>query len=72
MSASRELLQERERTPIVRGEEALACANGDAELYLALLRREQQVDAMQRSLGWRLLSYYGPYKRRFVRLVSGS
>jgi GT2 family glycosyltransferase len=50
----------------VRGEEALACANGDAELYRALLRREQQIEAMQRSLGWRLLSYYGPYKRRFV------
>ncbi len=32
----------------------------------ALLRREQQIGALEASLGWRLLSYYGPYKRRFV------
>lgn len=40
---------------------------GDPEVLAALLRREQQVDAMEQSLGWRLLSYYGPYKYRFVR-----
>ncbi len=38
----------------------------DRDAYAALLRREQQVDAIQHSLGWRLLSFYGPYKRRFV------
>jgi GT2 family glycosyltransferase len=38
----------------------------DAEALAALLRREQQIDAIERTLGWRLLSYYGPYKRRFV------
>lgn len=38
----------------------------DVDAYVALLRREQQLDAIQRTLGWRLLSYYGPYKRRVV------
>lgn len=37
-----------------------------AEAYVALLRREQQIDALQASFGWRLLSRYGPYKRRYV------
>lgn len=37
-----------------------------AEAYAALLRREQQVESMEASLGWRLLSHYGPYKRRYV------
>ncbi|MEO6028688.1 MAG: glycosyltransferase family 2 protein [Candidatus Binatia bacterium] len=39
----------------------------DTEILAALLRREQQIDAIEGSLGWRLLSYYGPYKYRFVR-----
>jgi GT2 family glycosyltransferase len=45
----------------------LASPPSEAEARAALLRREQQVDAIQGSLGWRLLSYYGPYKRRFVQ-----
>ncbi len=44
----------------------LAATEGEAEAYAALLRREQQLDTIQRSLGWRLLSHYGPYKRRYV------
>jgi GT2 family glycosyltransferase len=66
VSAPRELLHSQERTPVARGDESLARATDHVEPYVALLRREQQLDAIQRSLGWRVLSYYGPYKRRFV------
>jgi GT2 family glycosyltransferase len=37
-----------------------------ADVYAALLRRERELDRIQRSLGWRLLARYGPYKQRFV------
>lgn len=50
----------------VGDEPLLGRTNGETDAYVALLRREQQVEAMQATLGWRLLSYYGPYKRRFV------
>jgi GT2 family glycosyltransferase len=47
-------------------EPSFSSSDIDAEAYVALLRREQQIDALQRTLGWRLLAHYGPYKRRFV------
>ncbi len=45
-----------------RGPEAAATPDA----YAALVRREQQLDAIERTLGWKLLSYYGPYKRGVV------
>ncbi|MCC6763595.1 MAG: glycosyltransferase family 2 protein [Deltaproteobacteria bacterium] len=50
------------RPPPERGRDAAAATDA----YAALVRREQQLDAIQRTLGWRLLSHYGPYKRGFV------
>ena len=38
----------------------------EASAHAALLRREQQLAVLEGSLGWRLLSHYGPYKRRYV------
>jgi len=37
-----------------------------AEALHALLQKEHQLQAITRTLGWRMLSHYGPYKRRFV------
>jgi O-antigen biosynthesis protein len=48
----------------VRGEEDPGLV--DAVVYDALMRQERQLANFDRSIGWRLLARYGPYKHRFV------
>lgn len=43
-----------------------AATADEALAHAALLRREQHLAALEGSLGWRVLSHYGPYKRRYV------
>jgi GT2 family glycosyltransferase len=38
-----------------------------SQAHTLLLQKEQTMNSMTRSIGWRVLSYYGPIKYRFVK-----